>query len=81
MLDARVASLLMPHLRLRFMTSNLRGDTVAPDLTTPLAAAEHRGRTRFAFLAETSRCLSDSLDLETTLSTVAQIALPQFGVW
>jgi hypothetical protein len=36
---------------------------------------------RFAFLAETSRCLSDSLDLETTLATVAGIALPEFGVW
>ena len=38
-------------------------------------------RTRFAFLAETSRCLADSLDLETTLATVAGLALPHFGSW
>ena len=63
------------------MTSDLLEHTVAPGRTTAPAGAEHRGRTRFAFLAETSRCLSDSLDLETTLATVAGIALPQFGVW
>jgi signal transduction histidine kinase len=39
------------------------------------------GRTRFAFLAETSRLLAGSLDLETTLSTVASVALPHFGAW
>jgi len=38
-------------------------------------------RTRFAFLAETSRCLADSLDLETTLATAANLALPHFGSW
>ena len=37
--------------------------------------------TRFAFLAESSRCLADSLDYETTLATVARLALPQFGTW
>jgi signal transduction histidine kinase len=36
---------------------------------------------RFAFLAETSRCLADSLDLETTLATAAGLALPHFGTW
>jgi PAS domain S-box-containing protein len=36
---------------------------------------------RFAFLAESSRCLADSLDYETTLATVARLALPQFGTW
>jgi signal transduction histidine kinase len=61
------------------MTSALLEHTVAPDPATAPAGGE--GRTRFAFLAETSRCLSDSLDLETTLATVAGIALPQFGVW
>jgi signal transduction histidine kinase len=43
-------------------------------------AAEDDGA-RFAFLAETSRCLSDSLDLETTLATAAGLALPHFGTW
>jgi signal transduction histidine kinase len=36
---------------------------------------------RFAFLAEASRCLADSLDLETTLATAAGLALPHFGTW
>ncbi|HEY2379172.1 MAG TPA: GAF domain-containing sensor histidine kinase [Gemmatimonadaceae bacterium] len=63
------------------MTSDLLQNTDAQDRTASPAGAEHPGRTRFAFLAETSRCLSDSLDLETTLATVAGIALPQFGVW
>lgn len=35
----------------------------------------------FAFLAETSRCLADSLDYETTLATGAGLALPHFGTW
>ncbi len=43
----------------------------------PLEEAE----ARFAFLAESTRCLADSLDYETTLATVAQLALPQFGQW
>lgn len=43
--------------------------------------ADRSGRMRFAFLAETSRCLADSLDYETTLSTAAGLALPHFGVW
>jgi signal transduction histidine kinase len=38
-------------------------------------------RTRFAFLAETSRCLSHSLDFQSTLETVAGLALPHFGTW
>src|SRR5437867_11342974 len=38
-------------------------------------------RTRFAFLAETSRCLGDSLDFQSTLETVAGLALPHFGTW
>ena len=57
------------------------------DPTTPALAAyrragiDHDSRTRFAFLAETSRCLADSLDLETTLATAASLALPHFGAW
>ncbi len=39
------------------------------------------GGTRLAFLAETSRSLSASLDVETTLATVAGLALPLFGTW
>jgi signal transduction histidine kinase len=39
------------------------------------------GHTRFAFLAETSRCLANSLDFETTLATGAGLALPYFGTW
>lgn len=38
-------------------------------------------RTRFAFLAETSRCLADSLDFQSTLETAAGLALPHFGTW
>jgi signal transduction histidine kinase len=63
------------------MTGVLNQGIGAPGPTTTLARDKHPDRTRFAFLAETSRCLSDSLDLETTLATVAGIALPQFGVW
>ena len=35
----------------------------------------------FAFLAEASRLLADSLDYETTLATVARLALPHLGGW
>jgi signal transduction histidine kinase len=34
-----------------------------------------------AFLAEASRLLADSLDYETTLATVAALALPHLGGW
>ncbi len=33
-------------------------------------------RVRWEFLAEASRCLADSLEFETTLETVAELALP-----
>lgn len=42
---------------------------------------DRSGPMRFAFLAETSRCLGDSLDYQTTLATAAGLALPHFGVW
>jgi signal transduction histidine kinase len=52
---------------------------------TPEATAEpdraDASESRFAFLAEASRCLADSLDLETTLATAAGLALPHFGTW
>ena len=34
-----------------------------------------------AFLAEASRLLADSLDYESTLATVARLALPHLGAW
>lgn len=48
-------------------------------LSTDTAATD--GGARLAFLAETSRCLADSLDFETTLATGACLALPHFGTW
>jgi PAS domain S-box-containing protein len=67
----------------------------ATEATTPIPGGRRteeerlpRGRetpqdaqARLAFLAESSRCLADSLDYETTLATVARLALPQFGTW
>ena len=38
-------------------------------------------RDRFSFLAEASRCLSDSLDYEATLTTVAGMSLPYLDAW
>jgi signal transduction histidine kinase len=40
-----------------------------------------RTRVRWTFLAQASRCLADSLDYETTLETVAGLALPLLGSW
>jgi signal transduction histidine kinase len=45
-----------------------------------------RSRRRFdersaSFLADASRLLADSLDYETTLGTVAMLALPHLGAW
>ena len=61
--------------------------TLGPDGPTtgglPAAAgsAAKDAGTRFAFLAETSRILAGSLDVETTLATGAGLALPYFGTW
>lgn len=44
-------------------------------------APGHDARTRFAFLAETSRLLAGSLDFQSTLATAAGVALPHFGTW
>jgi signal transduction histidine kinase len=38
-------------------------------------------RDRFSFLAEVSRCLADSLDYESTLTTVAGMSLPYLDAW
>jgi signal transduction histidine kinase len=43
--------------------------------------AAEAGRDRFAFLAEVSRILAESLDYETTLTTVAGMSLPYLGAW
>ena len=50
-------------------------------LSSEYGASAQGGRTRFAFLAETSRCLGDSLDFQSTLETAAGLALPHFGTW
>lgn len=59
------------------------GDPIAM-VTTDIPEGEESpldSRTRFAFLAETSRCLGDSLDFQSTLETAAGLALPHFGTW
>jgi len=56
------------------------------DLAEGLVAAREpstaeASRDRFAFLAEISRCLAESLDYERTLMTVAGMSLPYLGAW
>ena len=46
-----------------------------------LQAAQKRERKRLAFLAEASALLSSSLEYETTLQRVAQLAVPEIGDW
>jgi signal transduction histidine kinase len=53
----------------------------APDAPRVDSTPAPAGDTSFAFLAEASRCLADSLDLETTLATAAGMGLPHFGTW
>jgi signal transduction histidine kinase len=55
--------------------------TTAPTRSNSGSSRLHGSRTRFAFLAETSRCLADSLDFQSTLETAAGLALPHFGTW
>ena len=45
------------------------------------SSREQSAERKLAFLAETSRCLADSLDYEATLRTVAALALPFLGSW
>ncbi|HEX6369195.1 MAG TPA: GAF domain-containing sensor histidine kinase [Longimicrobium sp.] len=57
-----------------------------PDDTALRSAERERdlaeaSRDRFSFLAEASRCLSDSLDYEATLTTVAGMSLPYLDAW
>jgi signal transduction histidine kinase len=54
------------------------------DIAGPVRAIEPAASgdiARLAFLAETSRSLADSLDVEATLATAAGLALPHFGTW
>lgn len=57
-----------------------REDRRAPD-DSPDLEDRDTSRTRWTFLAHASRCLADSLDYETTLETVAGLALPLLGSW
>jgi PAS domain S-box-containing protein len=67
---------------LPFTAGALAAGTRAEDETVPRARdAPQDAEARFAFLAESSRCLAASLDYETTLATVARLALPHFGTW
>jgi signal transduction histidine kinase len=49
--------------------------------STDAVRSVEESRDRFAFLAEVSRCLAESLDYETTLTTVASMSLPYLGAW
>lgn len=60
--------------------------SAAPDTARMRSAEADRDvarslQARFAFLAEASRCLADSLDYDVTLATVAGLALPHLGAW
>jgi signal transduction histidine kinase len=63
------------------------GTTVAQRDQSALRSAERQrdmaeaSRDRFSFLAEVSRCLADSLDYESTLTTVAGMSLPYLDAW
>lgn len=62
--------------------SGTAAPAAAPDAAPPRGdSAEEVARGHVAFLAETSRCLAQSLDYESTLRTVAGIALPFLGSW
>ena len=47
----------------------------------PLSSSIEEARRRATFLAEASRVLASSLDYETTLATVARLAVPQIADW
>jgi signal transduction histidine kinase len=73
----------------RRTVSPTSGDAPTPEDTSGSAqrAAERdrdaaeASRDRFAFMAEVSRCLGNSLQYETTLTTVAGMSLPYLGAW
>src|SRR5438093_4955601 len=49
-------------------------------LQTALTEAEQT-RERYEFLAEAATLVGESLDLETTLASVARLAVPRLGNW
>ena len=49
--------------------------------TAPRADSEDRARTALSFLVAATRTLAESLDVETTLATVARLSLPHLGSW
>jgi len=55
--------------------------TVRTELTQPDIERGRETGGQAGFLAEASRLLADSLDYETTLATVAGVALPHLGAW
>lgn len=68
--------------------SDVTDDQRAQDVRARLLAQEHEARLqaeearqRFAFLAEASTVLASSLDYETTLATVAHLAVSQIADW
>jgi signal transduction histidine kinase len=63
------------------MTAQPNHIRARPSPLPPRLGPEIDGAIGVAFLAETSRCLADSLDYRETLATVAGLALPRFGVW
>ena len=46
-----------------------------------LYEAEHAARERFAFIAEASELLASSMEYETTLARLAQLAVPRLADW
>ena len=70
----------------REMTRDARGASGAPAEGLAPArptdgSAPHDCFERTAFLAEASRLLAQSLDYQTTLATVARLAMPELGAW
>ena len=52
-----------------------------PAAAPPGAGGTDRARTALSFLVAATRTLADSLDIETTLASVARLSLPHLGSW
>ncbi len=65
------------------ITEQKRAEAERAELLSQAAARAEAeaARRRFAFLAEASAILAGSLDYETTLSSVARLAVPQIADW
>lgn len=68
----------LPHLTWEGATGM---DDRSRDVTPYVAEGGQAMARSFSFLARVSRLLADSLDYETTLRTVAGLALPYLGAW